>query len=159
MQTQFLLVSPVIFLLAAAARGAALLLRRLALQIHYETTISTWEKNPTPILTQRSKTEKQPGFVLGEQRTRAFGCSFSGRSAPPQWDHLHGTYSCHRGWTARRGWWCDGDAWWGTRCFLCKVKRKRKRSTRSAEEKGGVKNPNIKPRRAEKKKNRVNNGI
>lgn len=85
-QTQFLLVSPVIFLLAAAAHGAAQLFRRLALQIHYETTISTWEKNPTPILTQFSKTEEQPGFALGEQRTRAFGCSFSGRAAPPQWD-------------------------------------------------------------------------
>lgn len=92
--------------------------RRLALQIHYETTISTREKNPTPILTQLSKTEKQPGFVLGEQTTRAFGCSLSGGAAPPQWDpfpwkpacpqlfpqnkgtlhrHLPGTYSCHRG--------------------------------------------------------------
>lgn len=44
------------------------------------------KKNPSPILTQLSKTEKQHGFVLGEQRTRAFGCSFSGRAAPPQWD-------------------------------------------------------------------------
>lgn len=102
MQTQFLLVSPVIFLLAAAARGAAQLLGRLALQIHYETTISTWgkkikKKNPTPILTQLSKTEKQPGFCSG--RAKKKGCSFSGRAAPPQWDpfSLHAAFPAEQG--------------------------------------------------------------
>lgn len=117
------------------------------------------KKNPTPILIQLSKTEKQPGFVLGKQRARAFGCRFSGRAAPPQWDPFPWkpastqlfpqnkgtlyivtcTYSCHRGWAARRGWWGDGDAWRGTRWSLCKVKRKTKRGTCSAEEKKGGK--------------------
>lgn len=73
MQTQFLLVSPVIFLLAAAARGAAQLLRRLALQIHYEITISTREKkNPTPKINSTFKNRKAAWICSGRAKNKGF---------------------------------------------------------------------------------------